>query len=205
MKYLIFDFDGVLADSFEACIQVRLRINTARSRQEAIQQVQKYSNNPVDHAKNHTMTDVQMSDRKIFLKKWWDLQLTIWFPLFDGFIKEIKKLDDVKMSVVSSNSVRLLHAYLDVLWLSMTHMLWFEDHHSKEEKIEYICRDRWIDISQVYYFTDTKADVYELKDMVSKDKLIGCSRGFSWYDALAEVLLPQYIMRDFTDIHKYMI
>jgi phosphoserine phosphatase len=48
----------------------------------------------------------------------------------------------------------------------------FEDHHSKEEKIEQICRDRGVDVSEVYYFTDTKADVYELQDMIAKNKLI---------------------------------
>lgn len=204
MHYVVFDFDGVLGDTFEASIEVRLRMQTATTRMQAIEQIYTYSNNPVDHTKDHIMTHAQMQQRIHFLQKWGMLQDEIGFPLFDQFIQEIKKIPSVSMAVVSSNSTPLLHKQLDVLGLPMTHMLWFEDHHSKEEKILTICRDWSIDVSQVYYITDTKADVYELQWFISSDKLLWCARWFSGYDNLAQVLEPSYIMKSFDDIHHHI-
>lgn len=205
-NYLIFDFDGVLADSLESCVEVHIDMWLATTQQEALEQALQYSNNPVDHAKDHVMTEEQMKNRLNFMQRWWDAQSSKVFDLFFWFIEEISSIQNKLVAIVSSNSIQTLECKKNILdLLQPTHMFWFEDHHSKEEKIEMICRDRWVDISEVFYFTDTKADVYELQNSISPDKLIGCARGFSGYDALVEVLPEPNIMRNFDDIHRYVL
>ncbi len=58
-------------------------------------------------------------------------------------------------------------------------------------------------MKDVYYFTDTKADVYELESTLGKNKIIGCAWGFSGLDGLRDVLPEKQILRDFKDIHRF--
>lgn len=67
---------------------------------------------------------------------------------------------------MSSGSEEYVQPALIRSGLEPTHVLCFEDHHSKEEKIELICKDRGVNIQDVYYITDSLADVYELKDFL---------------------------------------
>ncbi|MBP7885472.1 hypothetical protein KAZ93_04985 [Patescibacteria group bacterium] len=62
--------------------------------------------------------------------------------MFDAFIDEIKKLKNVHIAIVTSNSIDIVNHKRDALVFTPTHILGIEDHHSKEEKIEQICRDR---------------------------------------------------------------
>jgi beta-phosphoglucomutase-like phosphatase (HAD superfamily) len=62
-KYLIFDFDGVLADTLDVCAHVRVALGIAKDYTEGISIGEQYFNNPVDHTKNHTMTPEQMQAR----------------------------------------------------------------------------------------------------------------------------------------------
>ena len=71
-----------------------------------------------------------------------------------------------------------------------------------KKKLEQICKDWNIDISEAYYFTDTQTDVKELRDIMDPGKIIGCAWGYQGYDKLLEVLPASQILREFSDIHN---
>ena len=81
-----------------------------------------------------------------------------------------------------------------------THTLTFEDHHTKEQKIETICKDWEVPVESVYYFTDSLADVYELQNFIAPGKLIGVAWGFSGKENLLKELPPTSILNTFTEI-----
>src|SRR3989344_677457 len=121
--------------------------------------------------------------------------------MFDAFIKEINSLKNVKIAVVSSNHSDCVNHGIKKSKLKPTHVLCFDDHHSKEEKIEMIAKKWGVDKKEVYYFTDTKADVYELENFLDRKKIIGCSWGWAGVDKLREVLPENQILKTYKDIH----
>ena len=91
------------------------------------------------------------------------------------------------MAIVSSGSKLYVKDKADSSDLDFTHILTFEDNPLKEEKVEMMRRDWNVDIKDIHYFTDTKTDVIELKEMLG-DRIIGCSWGYNGYFGLLEVL-----------------
>jgi phosphoglycolate phosphatase-like HAD superfamily hydrolase len=124
------------------------------------------------------------------------------FQLFGDFVAEIEKLQDARIAVVSSGSQNYVLPALQKTNLNPTHILAFEDHHSKEEKIELVCRDWGIDVSEAYYFTDTLADIYELRDMIAPDKLIAVSWGYCTKEQLLTELPEENILSKPSDLTK---
>lgn len=199
IKYLIFDFDGVLGDTFEQTISFYQDLNNTSydsAREITIKNFEKSA-----YSKNTVLSDVQRQGkikRRLDFSKHLD---KVDFELFHEFIEEIRKLKNTKLAIVSSGSREYILPKIKDLDLDFTHILTFEDHHSKEEKIAQICKDWEVDQKEVYYFTDTKADVLELENFLDRTKIIGCSWGFHGFEKLLELLPKNQILRNFGDIH----
>ena len=56
MKYLIFDFDGVIGDTWEATILAHGKHGKYMSREDAIIEMNKYFNNKPNHTRTHSKT-----------------------------------------------------------------------------------------------------------------------------------------------------
>jgi len=201
MKYLIFDFDGVLGDTLHQARLIKAKMEN-KSYEQVVDEVQKQFNNTV-HSKKDNPSDQKM----LKILKWTHdfsyLLSKTDFPLFTGFIEEIKKIENTKNAIVSSGSKFYIDKVASV-GIDFTHILDLFDHHSKEEKILQICRDWKVDIKDIYYLTDTQSDVKELIDIMDPAKIIGCSWGFQGYDKLSEVLPQNQILKEFSDIHKVL-
>jgi phosphoglycolate phosphatase-like HAD superfamily hydrolase len=126
------------------------------------------------------------------------------FPLFTEFVREIESIDTDHKAVVSSGSQKYVIPALAKTQINPTHILAFEHHHSKEEKIESICADWNVRSDEVYYFTDTLADIFELRNMLQADKLIAVSWGYCTFAELAQELNEQYILKTPKDIHTVL-
>ncbi|HYC34766.1 MAG TPA: class I tRNA ligase family protein, partial [Candidatus Paceibacterota bacterium] len=153
------------------------------------------------HAKGHTMTDAE-------LKKFYDESMVfgksvkeIGFKLFESFVKEIKKIKNAKIAVVSSGSCQYSEPALKKSKLKIEKLLTCEDSFSKEEKLEKIAKMWKVDLSDLYYFTDANNDVYELENLLDRKKIIGCSWGYIGYDALRETLPEDQVLKKPKDIH----
>jgi HAD superfamily hydrolase (TIGR01549 family) len=200
MKYFIFDFDGVLADSWD--LTVRWNQDRANlSRVDTEQRLHEYFLKP-KHPKQTPYTEQEKAEQQELLYSIPNHYGSNVFPLFQGFIDELNELKDTKMAVVSSGPSSAVVATLATTTLQFTHILCFDDHHSKEEKIARICKDWSVDPSEIYYFTDTLADYHELKNYLNPTKIIGCSWGFHGYRTLAMEIPTRQILRQFNDIQN---
>jgi len=175
MPNLIFDFDGVIGDTYEATIQAHLRIGVIKDREMAISEMNRYFSSKPNHSRDHDLTPEEMQKQYDWISQFGKHVVDIGFELFTDFVTEIEKLKTSNMAVVSSGSQQYVLPALAKTEIRFSHILAYENHHSKEEKIETICRDWGVNESEVNYFTDSLADVYELNKLISPDKLIGVS------------------------------
>lgn len=205
-KYLIFDFDGVIGDTWEACLEVQMKVGDFAkkfaSKEEAKESTLQYFNRKPNHAKDTLFTSEQLQARLEWVKKFGEEMVKMNPPLFDGFNKIVRGLPNIKTAIISSGSGVYIRNRIVETGLNPTHVLTYEDHHSKEEKIEQVCKDWNVSMQDVYYFTDSKADVYELENCLDRKKIIGCAWGYCGYDLLKELLPENQILKDFTDINK---
>ncbi|MEZ4195504.1 MAG: HAD hydrolase-like protein [Candidatus Paceibacterota bacterium] len=202
MPNLIFDFDGVLADTYEVTKGTQTKMNVGNS--EAFIDFDEYIIKKPNHTKNHTLTTEEMKKLVSRVNEFGTFVHQSGFVLFDDFVQEIKKLKVTNQAVVSSGSQIYILPALAKSGLELTHVLAFEDHHSKEEKIELICRDWGIEVSETYYFTDTLADVYELQNFIHPDKLIGVAWGYCSKEQLLTELKPENILNSPADLPKLL-
>ena len=200
MKYLIFDFDGVLADTIEQRHRAVQELER-QTRGEVEQSGDEYANNS-PHTRSSDFSDSQLEEWRIWMKRYGDLQNEYGFELFHKFINEIAGIKDVKLAVVSSGSNVYIIPKLKTIKLIFDHILTFEDHHSKEEKVERICEDWGISVKDAYFFTDTISDVKEVGNIMDKNKIYGCSWGYQGKEKLGTVLDQNHILNDFSDIQK---
>lgn len=201
MEHLIFDFDCVIGDTKDASARATAKVDNVDV-ETAFQSNQKYAHNKPRHVRNHTLTDEEMSHIYNWTSQFGELMKASNFPLFSDFVDAIEKIETSHKAVVSSGSQKYVIPSLAKTKINPTHILAYEDHHSKEDKIETICKDWGVSIADVFYFTDTLADIYELKDMITPGKLIAVSWGYCKYDVLAKELPEKYILKTPQDIHK---
>lgn len=201
-KYFIFDFDGVLADTWKASLKTRIALGVAKDEIGAAEHAFKYFDEKPNHTRSHNLRQEDLDRRLNWTIEYGKILRDLSFELFNDFIAEVKKIKGAKYAVVSSGSQVYIQPALKRIGLKFSHVLALEEHHSKEEKIEHICKDWGVDVKDVYYFTDTKADVYELENFIDPKKIIGCAWGYCGYEKLAQVLPSRQILKDHKDIHR---
>ncbi|MDO8482215.1 MAG: hypothetical protein Q7S86_00135 [bacterium] len=201
MKYLIFDFDGVLADTLAVNLQARINIGYVRTMEESIAKMHGYFDNRPNHTRDHTLSETELRQVGERITQMGEEIHKLGFNLFDGFFDEIKLITDKKVALVSTGTVYVKAKPLPE-GFNPTHVLGYEDHHSKEEKIEHICKDWGVSVKEIYYFTDSKADVYELENFLDREKIIGVAWGYCGYDKLSQLLPENQILKKFADIRR---
>jgi hypothetical protein len=108
------------------------------------------------------------------------------------------------VAVVSSNAGIFVQKIAKEIGLPFTHVLAFEDSGSKAEKIETICNDWEIPVTQARYITDTLGDVYELVTIMPRKHIFGCAWGYLGYEVLRKELSEAQILREPKDIHRVL-
>ncbi len=198
-KYLVFDFDGVLGDTWEAHLHARVNMGDSPDLKDAVAKAEKYFETKPWHSRGEKYDEsihIDWSTR--FAKELAKLE----YDLFTDFLKEIGKIKNAKVAIVSAGSKIYSEAPIKKAKFKHTHFLGMEDHHSKEEKLEMIAEAWKVDVTELYYFTDTKADVYELENLLNRKKIIGCAWGYAGEEKLKQVLPENQILKKFKDIHK---
>jgi hypothetical protein len=197
---LIFDFDGVLGDTWEASVLATSTVD-GTTPEETKEIILRFFDAP-HHSRGQARTPSWLAEKLAWNTRYAEQIIAVDFSLFDGFITEIGSVPGARLAVVSSGMSTYMRRKLAGTGLPFTHILGFEESHSKEEKIERIAADWQADISDIYYFTDTKADVIELRELLDPARIIGCAWGYQGYDALAGLLPPEQILREFSDIRR---
>lgn len=201
MKNLIFDFDGVLGDTWDAVVHGLVSTGKEETVADAINNMQTYAAKRPHHAKGHSLSQAELADYRDWMIRFGEQVHQHGFELFDSFVNTIEQLEDMRMAIVSSGSQNYVLPALAKTELRPTHVLAYEDHHSKEEKVDIVTSDWGITANEAYYFTDTLADVYELQDLIAPDKLIGVSWGYCTKEQLLSELPEKQVLKKPTDIH----
>jgi len=204
MQYLIFDFDGVIGDTYEAAVNAHVEMGSEPTIEAARVEMERYFTTKPHHTRSHTLTKEEMLAEYDWVSRFGAIMHKNGIPLFKTFVDEICKIETKYKAVVSSGSQQYVLPALAKTNINPSHTLAFENHHSKEEKIEAVCRDWGVKVEEVYYITDTLADVFELRDMIQPGKLIAVSWGFCSYQQLATELDERYILKNPSDIHKVL-
>jgi len=200
--HLIFDFDGVIGDTYHQVAAANKVLVGHSDIQTSYKWIANYYSKKTQHGKDKTKEEIAIWIE--FFVKTGEMLLASNFNLFEDFVVEIAKIKNAKLAVVSSGTKNYINPALAKTKLDFTHVLGFEEHHSKEQKIAQICQDWGVDKNQVYYFTDTKTDVWELENYLDFKKIIGCSWGYQGYDLLLEVLPQDQILQKPTDLHTVL-
>ncbi len=198
-KHLIFDFDGVIGDTYEACAKAQMVIDN-KSKEEAIEAMTMYFSSKPNHAKGHSLTEAEVVAKLDWTRRFGEEMAKLEYSLFNNFNEEIKNIPNTKVAIISAGSGLYIRDRIEETGLNPTHVLTYEDYNSKEEKIEQVCKDWGMSMKDVYYFTDSKADVYELEGCLDRKKIIGCSWGYCGYDLLRELLPENQVLKNPEDI-----
>jgi phosphoglycolate phosphatase-like HAD superfamily hydrolase len=208
-KHIIFDFDGVIADTLQ---QYAKAVQIISEPDKTIKQI-------IDetfiahHQKPHHL---DWSDKQ---KKAWekntilcaDKLIELGFDNFPSVIDEIRKIKNPKMAIVSGSSNKLIEYGVakanestedGFVPLHFDFKLGLEDGLSKVDRVLKICKEWNIESTEVYFFTDTKTDVIELQDTLDFAKIFGCGWGWHGYTRLREVLPADQILEDAFEIHR---
>jgi len=199
---LIFDFDGVLADTLEASVMAVSTID-GTSPEETREIILRFFDTP-SHDRKRSRSAEWLAEKLAWNTRYAEEMVRQEFALFDDFLEEIRQLPGARLAVVSSGMGTYIIPKLKETGLPFSHILCFEDSHSKEEKVERICADWGIGPREAYYVTDTRSDVIELRELLDPAKIIGCAWGFHGHETLAQVLPPGQILREFSDLRRIL-
>lgn len=181
-QFVLFDFDGVIADSFAAAqgtAQTYCKYNTEESYRKHFEgnAWSEFSHSKdLDHSEcNHELS-------------WWDTFNSIFSEqdgLFAGMDHAVRKLaEDRTLVIVSSSMHHIIESFLKTHNLSdcFDSIYDADVHRSKSEKIGMIFEKYGITADQCVMITDSKGDILEARE---KDvDCIAVSWGFNTYDVL---------------------
>ncbi len=203
MKYLIFDFDGTIADSWQATLKTHAQMTGKTIEATSLEMLNHRLVTP-RYTKDRVYTQAETDELMQFRKDEYALKEKHDLKLFQGFVEELHKLQNVKMAVVSTAYQPALDKFCTESGLSFTHIIGFGPNFSKEVKMTEIAQDWDVDLDQIYFITDTIRDVVEAKTFLDNSKIIGCSWGFHGLERLREVLPENQIMLKFNQIHEIL-
>lgn len=197
-KYLIFDFDGVIADSINAIAKYEQKNHPELTLDQVIAKLQKSD-------ESNIFLDLDTDKEKIETRKQSIINAaryltTIEIPLFHKFLSEIHKIQNTKLAIVTSNSKELVEHLLKNISHDFEFILGVQEGYLKSDKIKFICEKWEVKMDDIFYFTDTQRDVYQLEGHINKSKIYGCAWGWHGYDRLIKVLPKSNVLQKFTDI-----
>jgi leucyl-tRNA synthetase/phosphoserine phosphatase len=201
-KYLIFDFDGVLGDTREENIAARIAMGDAKDYAESEAMMLGYFSERPWHHRGNDITDEHNAHHDDWTYRYAvEVMKMKKFKMFDRFVREIKKIPSAKTAIVSAGHEMYSKHRVKEAGIKYTHFLAGNHDSSKENKIERIAKAWGVDVKDIYYFTDSLADVYELEGILDRKKIIGCAWGYLGEEKLKEGLPDNQILKNFKDIH----
>jgi phosphoglycolate phosphatase-like HAD superfamily hydrolase len=209
--YLIFDLDGVIADSLDSMAFAmkrawpQFRFFPTRFIRKVIIN---FVNKPVHSRKQSISEQTQVTMIK-------DYQLVAKVliaqgrtQVFEGFVAQIRqflKTNNCRLAIVSSGSEIYINDILHKVDLPFEYIYGAETSLSKEHKVEMVCEHWGINLDQCMYFTDSKTDVIELNHILDLKQIIGCQWGWQGFKKLNQVLPDNQILKEFTDFDNVVL
>lgn len=182
-KYIVLDFDGVIADSRNFYVDLIFKNQAAIFGQDSKLtkgEVLEFIYNRFSVPKSDTHVSLapllQMATELIHEK-------TKKIPVFKDFIAFLASLKNTKFAIVTDNTVQFVKSVLEQnaftdLGLQVDEILGYEVSHSKIEKMNVIANKWGVDIKKLYYITDTLRDKLELEETIPVSNIFVKFDGF---------------------------
>lgn len=158
-KVILFDFDGVIVDSFETAYGMtqEFKMNITRE-----QYRNRFMGNVYDAVKNEN-PNVDIKDR---LEKWFGMYgpRLLELPIVPGMAKVIKQLSKKYNLVIISSSINSpIHAYLEKhdIHHYFDEVYGADVHLDKKEKIKMVLKKYGVTAKDCLFLTDTVGDLLE--------------------------------------------
>ena len=201
-KYLIFDFDGVFGDSWNATVKAFMHLDNRSDEEEVIKYLKTDRLVNPRYTADRVYTDEETATLLKFREEEYSLKKQIGLGYFEQFIHEVKQYKNTKMALVSTAFQPVLEEFATISGLKFTHINGFKANFSKETSVKNICADWNVSLDEVIFFTDTIRDVTEVKNILNTKQIFGCSWGFHNQVELETILPSEQILVDFSDIHN---
>lgn len=201
---LIFDFDGVLADTLIPISKAyKAEFDDQRTIEEIQQEIFVAHHKEAFLARSHAKNDPQELKEKLsFIKKMNKRLIDFDFEMFTMMFAEMQKIPNARFAIVSSATEKMIQSKILECGVKFDLILGCDTSLSKVEKIQMVL-DKWeIQPEDSYYITDTISDVIELKDFVGINRIIGASWGWHGFELLKTVLPEHQIMNEPFEIHR---
>ncbi|MEI6728776.1 MAG: HAD-IA family hydrolase [bacterium] len=196
-KFLIFDFDGVIGDTYNQDIQALIKFHNLTGDEAKAKCIEDFSK----PREAKILDEKELKNRQRFH----DLHASLteeYGNLFEDFLLEILTIPNAKLAIVSNSEQEAIQLLLGDISKRFDFILPWTGQTHKKERIESICKDWDVSEQEVYYFTDTNNDILEVQEFLDPTKIIGCSWGFLGFDILKEVLPKRQILKKFSDFKK---
>lgn len=158
-KLIIFDFDGVIADSFEYCLKINKILNKEITAQEYRSNF--YGNFYKDFEVNKKKADV----KKIYSAYWEEFEKNLHeISLFSGMYEILSTLaKEYNVAIVSSCKDEILEKIMEKENIKHFFQAVYGSsyHQSKVEKFKHVLRDFKTENKNAIFITDTLGDLHE--------------------------------------------
>ena len=204
-KYnLIFDFDGVLADTLIPISKAYKELfNSPKSLEEIQSEFFLDYMKSTSSANLHSENDPKkIKEELTWIKNINEKMTEIGFEMFPAMFDEMKNIPEARFAIVSTATEKLIRANIINRGIKFDLVLGCDTSLSKVEKVQMVL-DKWeIPAEEAYYFTDTVSDVLELKELLNPERIIGASWGWHGFELLKTVLPAHQIMDEPFEIHR---
>lgn len=171
-KYWVFDFDGVIGDTFELVMQALCQAKKI-TRTEAIELEKAISQKPYIQSFD---PDTAKKEKEEMQKHFREVYKNNPIPLFNEVVSILENIKDAHLAIITSGEKSLVKKALKQTKINFEHVLDYKDSLSKAEKMQMLA-DKWqVPLEEMVYFTDSLGDVKELKKLPVT--VYGCGWGF---------------------------
>lgn len=201
-KYIIFDFDGVLADSLEAEIYATKKVDNkeTETKEEVHNRLKEiFTKPPVESFEDEKSVQKAVQRIHQICKH----KIEHGFTTFAGFIYELKKLNNVRFAINTTSNRANVDHILEQIDLEFDYIFTLENGLNKTKKNQEIIKNWQADAKDVYFITDTIRDFLETKENLATENILATDWGWQGRELLETVFKPEQILEKYSDIHRF--
>ena len=200
---IVFDYDGVLANTWDSTVKSYMSINNLSDRIEAENEL-----------KNNTLTTNKYNDKIVYKRgqtnqtleyKLRDYNLKQQLPkmYFNQFIEKLKNLpQNSRVAILSSSHQLTLDNFMEYCEIEFTHVIGYKEDAGIEKQLNIIISEWNVNPNEVYYITDNISNINEIQKVIPDYNILGTSWGYQGYSYLRTVLRDNNILMNPSELHS---
>ena len=200
---IVFDYDGVLANTWDSTVKSYMSINNLSDRIEAENEL-----------KNNTLTTYKNNDKIIYKRgktnqtleynlRDYNLKQQMPQMYFNQFIEKLKSLpQNSRVAILSSANQLTLDNFIENCEIEFTHVIGYKEGSSLENQLNKIMEEWNVNPDEVYYLTDNINNIKEIQKVIPDYNILGTSWGYQGYSYLRTVLNDNNILMNPSELHS---